>query len=98
MPDAGDRILGEIRRIFADELEFTGPVELHHVLATDLELDSMGALVLAVGLEDRFRVALAEGDAAAVVTVADLVALVERAVAAAADGGEPRPEGGRTAR
>ncbi len=34
----------------------------------------MGALVLAVGLEDRFRVKLAEGDAAAVVTVADLVA------------------------
>lgn len=98
MPERRAEILAEIRRILREELEFTGPVELHHVLATDLELDSMGALVLAVGLEDRFRVALAEGDAAAVVTVADLVALVERAVAAAADGGEPRAEGGRTAR
>jgi len=91
VPDRRAEILAEIRRILRDELEFPGPVELHHALAADLELDSMGALVLAVGLEDRFRVKLAEDDATSLVTVADLVALVERAVAEAGDMAEPGP-------
>ncbi len=94
MPDRRAEILAEIRRILRDELEFPGPVEIHHALAADLELDSMGALVLAVGLEDRFRVKLAEDNATSLVTVADLVALVERALAEADDGAEPRPIAG----
>ena len=38
----------------------------------------MGAVVLAVGLEDRFRIKLRDEDAASVVTVSDLVELVAR--------------------
>jgi acyl carrier protein len=87
--ELGDEILAEIRRIFATQLDRPGPVEPHHALAGDLELDSMGALVLAVGLEDRFRVRLDGADAGSVVSVADLVALVERALAAG--GGEDLP-------
>ena len=45
---------------------------------TDLQLDSVGLLTLVVSLEDRFRVALAEEDAARVRTVAELAALVVR--------------------
>ena len=40
----------------------------------------MGALVLAVALEDRFRVKLTGTEASSVVTVEDLVVVVERAV------------------
>ena len=80
MPELERSILAEIRRIFAHELENVRPVELHHDLARDLEVDSMGALVLAVALEDRFRVRLADEDAGAVVTVSDLVELVARRV------------------
>ncbi len=90
MAELRDEILAEIRHIFATQLERPGPVELHHALASDLELDSMGALVLAVGLEDRFRVRLDGADAGVVVSVADLVAVVERALAA---GGSEDPAG-----
>ena len=60
------------------ELEVPEPVERCHELAKDLGVDSMGAIVLAVALEDRFRLKLSDEDAGAVVTVGDLVDLVER--------------------
>jgi acyl carrier protein len=67
------QVLAEIRRVFATDLERLEPVELHHELLRELHVDSMGAIVLAVGLEDRFRVKLTEDDTIGVVTVADLV-------------------------
>ena len=84
MPDLASEILAEIRRILATELQFARPVELEHELAGDLELDSVGAIVLAVGLEDRFRVRLSEADAGAAATVGDLVSVVARRVSEAA--------------
>ncbi len=84
MSELRPAILAEIRRIFADELDRTNPVEPQHSLAADLRVDSMGALILAVGLEDHFRVKLSELDAATVVTVADLVDVVERRLREAA--------------
>ena len=44
----------------------------------DLQLDSVGLLTLVVDLEDHFRVALKEEDAAVIRTVAELAALVLR--------------------
>jgi acyl carrier protein len=85
-------ILVEIRRVFSGELEIPEPVELRHELAKDLGVDSMGAIVLAVGLEDRFRVKLSDEDAAAVVTVQDLVDLVERRSSEARATGQPEPD------
>lgn len=73
-------VLEEIRRIAASELEIARPVEPGHELIRDLELDSLGLITLAVGLENRFRVKLSEEDAAQVVTVADLAGLVQRRV------------------
>jgi acyl carrier protein len=74
-------VVAEIRRILGEELEWKGTVEPAHDLLRDLQLDSLGITVLAVGLENRFRVKLSEEDAAGVLTVADLAKLVSRRVA-----------------
>ncbi|WP_420715203.1 acyl carrier protein [Corallococcus sp. BB11-1] len=73
----------EIRRIAREELEFEGVVEPSHDLLRDLQLDSLGLTVLAVGLENRFRVMLSEEDAQGVRTVEDLSRLVAMRVAEA---------------
>jgi acyl carrier protein len=73
-----DEVLGEIGRVLREELGFSREPRLSDDLVLDLQLDSVGLLTLVVGLEDRFRVALKEEDAAAVHTVGDLAALVFR--------------------
>jgi acyl carrier protein len=73
-----DEVLGEIRRVLRDELGIGREALPDDDLIADLQLDSVGLLTLVVGLEDRFRVALHEEDAAAVRTVNDLAALVLR--------------------
>ncbi len=80
MADLVEAALAEIRRVAAEELEIARPVSPGDELRSDLRLDSIGAVVLAVALEDRFRVRLSDSDAAAVVTVGDLAALVARRV------------------
>jgi acyl carrier protein len=69
-------VVEEIGRLLRDELGLRRAVRSEDDLVADLQLDSVGLLTLVVGLEDRFRVALAEEDAANVRTVADLAALV----------------------
>lgn len=71
-------ILAEIRRIASQELEISHLVEPSDQLIQDLELDSLGATVLAVGLEDKFRIRLSPEDSGQVETVQDLVQLVAR--------------------
>jgi acyl carrier protein len=92
--DLREEILGQIRRTMAADLEFPGPVELRHGLSTDLRIDSMGAIVLAVALEDRFRVKL-PGVEATVLSVEDLVGAVERAVRQDRAAGETQDGEGR---
>ena len=72
-----DEIEAEIRRVLREELGQTREPRLDDDLVSDLQLDSVGLLTLVVGLEDRFRIALAEEDAASVRTVRDLAALVD---------------------
>jgi len=69
-------VLDEVRRIAAEELEWTRPVQPTDDLLRDLQLDSLGLTVLAVGLENRFRVRLTEEDSAGILTVQDLMRLV----------------------
>jgi len=98
MPDLRAEILDEVRQTLSAELEIAESVELHHKLAKDLGIDSMGAIILVVGLEDRFRIKLSDGDAGAVVTVKDLIDLVERRVREAPKEDKPkvdRRRGGR---
>jgi len=75
-------VVAEIRRILGEELEWKGRVEPSHELLRDLQLDSLGLTVLAVGLENRFRVKLSEEDAEGLSTVEDLARLVVSRVAA----------------
>jgi acyl carrier protein len=95
MNDLREEILCEIRRTVAADLELPGRVELHHGLATDVQVDSIGAIVLAVALEDRFRVKLTGTEAASVVSVEDLVGVVERAVHEDRAAGAPQDGEGR---
>lgn len=76
MGELDARVLAEIRRIARVELEYTGEVLPTARLKEDLRLDSMAMIVVAVGLENVFRVKLQEEDAAAIVTIGDLVKLV----------------------
>jgi acyl carrier protein len=71
-----DEVLQEISRIVREELGIAREPKLSDDLLADLQLDSVSILTLVVGLEDRFRVALEEEDAAKVRTVQELAALV----------------------
>lgn len=63
-------------------------------LLDDLHLDSLELTVLAVGLEDHFRVKLSEHDTLGIVTVADLARLVARRALETASGAGSPGEGG----
>jgi acyl carrier protein len=83
LPD-GKQLEQEAHRAIVDLLSEMGrpasAVGAEATLRDDLALDSLELITLAVGLEDRFRILLDEGDAAATRTVADLARLVaERA-------------------
>lgn len=68
----------EIRAIVERELDCPVPVTARAHLQRDLALDSYGLMVIAVGLEDRFRVKLGEEDAGQIETVEALATLVAR--------------------
>ena len=74
------QILEELRRIAKRELEFEGAIDAAMTLKEDLALDSMGMIVVAVGLENKFRVRLDEEDAGDLSTVGDLLSLVEQRI------------------
>jgi acyl carrier protein len=80
MAELEGEVVAEVRRILGEELEWRGAVEPSHDLLKDLQLDSLGLTVLAVGLENRFRVRLSEEDTAGIITVADLAKLVSQRV------------------
>ncbi|MDY7227636.1 acyl carrier protein [Hyalangium rubrum] len=88
MADLEVEVVAEIRRILVEELEWKGAVEPSQELLRDLQLDSLGLTVLAVGLENRFRVKLSEEDGAGIHTVKDLASLVVTRVVATPE--EPR--------
>lgn len=58
----------------------TSPVSVQSRLVEDLELDSVGLLCLAVGLENRYRVKLEENPEEPPDTVADVVDLLKKAL------------------
>ncbi len=72
-----EEIRGEIARLARDKLCFEGAVESTSRLVEDLGLDSMHLMTLAMAVEDHFEVCLDEDDEAGILTVADLVAVVE---------------------
>jgi len=77
-------VLDTIRSIARTELELEQLVDPGDDLLADLGLDSLGLTILAVGLENRFRVRLSQEDAVGVRTVGDLTQLVVRRAEASA--------------
>jgi acyl carrier protein len=75
-PDAA--VLEGIAEVARAHVGLAGPLAPEMRLVEDLELDSLRLLTLAVEVENRFRVRLDEADDAAIETVGDLVAAVER--------------------
>jgi acyl carrier protein len=71
-------VLEAIRSIARTELEMERGIAPEDDLLRDLALDSLGLTVLAVGLENRFRVKLTEEDVADVRTAGDLARHVAR--------------------
>ncbi len=78
MSAAEAEVMLEIHRILREQLESPQCVAAGDKLTDCAELDSVGLITLAVGLEDRFRVKLAEEDALGLETFADLTRLVVR--------------------
>ena len=76
MAPSSQEVLAEIRRIAKEELQLERMIQGSDALIEDLQLDSLGLTILAVGLEDRFRIKLTEEDSARVSTVDDLAGLV----------------------
>jgi acyl carrier protein len=78
--DLAAEVLAELRRVARDELDLDAPIDRASTLEGGMRLDSVGLIVVAVALENRFRVRLHEEDAGELATVGDLVALVCRRV------------------
>jgi 8-amino-7-oxononanoate synthase len=70
--------LAELVRVARDELGVTGPIEPDTSLRADLNLDSMGLMILAGAMEDRFGISFEGADSSGIDTVADLLSFVER--------------------
>jgi glycine C-acetyltransferase len=72
------QVLDELVRIAQEDLGVHAKIELHMSLRADLNLDSMALMIVAGAMEDRFGVSFESADGAAIETVADLLAFVER--------------------
>ena len=79
------QILDEIQTIVADTLDWRGTISETSNLVQDLGLDSLRALTLVIEIENRLRIRLAPEDEAALVTVGDLLTVIERRLAQAGE-------------
>ncbi len=77
-----EEILATVTALARDKLDLEGELRPKMRLVEDLELDSIRLMTLAMEVEDRFKVCLDEDDEQAIATVADLVGVVERKLAA----------------
>jgi acyl carrier protein len=78
----GAEILSTVRELLRAQLGYEGPVAPESELAADLGLDSVKLLTLVVELENAFRVALEPEEGETLATVGQVVALIERCLAA----------------
>ncbi len=77
-----DEILDAITGVARDKLDLERELSADMRLVEDLELDSIRLLTLAMEIEDRFKICLDEDDEESILTVADLVGVVRRKLAA----------------
>ena len=77
------KITNSVKWVIAGELQIdVRDVLLDRRLVDDLESDSLNFVGMIIEIERRFGIRIEDDDAADVVTVRDLVALVKRGVAA----------------
>ena len=76
-------ILAAISEVARAHLGVERPLTGEERLVEDLKLDSLGLVILAAEVENRFRVALSAEDEARIATVGDLAAVLEAKLAAA---------------
>jgi acyl carrier protein len=74
-------ILAEIKAIATQTLDWRGEVTETTDLVEDLGLDSLRALTLVIEIENRLRIRLAPEDEAGLVTVGDLLTVIEHRLA-----------------
>lgn len=67
---------------------WTGVVDAETRLVEDLGLDSLKALEMIIEIENRFEIRIDESSESGIVTVADLVAVIDRAVATDSESAE----------
>jgi acyl carrier protein len=72
-----DDIFEGVRSVLREKLCVEQAVELGTEIAADLQLDSVQQLTLVVELENRFEICFEPGDEHGIVTLADVVTLVE---------------------
>ena len=75
-------ILDAISGVARDKLDLDRELSVDLRLVEDLELDSIRLLTLAMEIEDHFEICLDEADEESIQTVADLVGVVRRKLAA----------------
>lgn len=73
-----DQVVDRIRELLHGECGVAAEVEPGSLLQEDLGLDSLGALVLATGLEEHYRLRLDEHEGELPATVSELAELVVR--------------------
>lgn len=86
MAEGAPEVLAEIQRIARDELALSREVRPEDELLGDLQLDSMSLTVLAVALEDRYRIRLDDPETLSLRTVGQLAELIARRSAPGAGG------------
>ena len=79
-PTDGD-ILSGIREVALEHLGVDGVLTADQPLVESMRLDSVRMLTLVAELENRFAVNLEEGDESGLVTIGDLVTLLQRRLA-----------------
>ena len=77
-----NEILDAISGVARDKLDLDRELSVDLRLVEDLELDSIRLLTLAMEIEDHFEICLDEADEESIQTVADLVGVVRRKLAA----------------
>ena len=75
-------LLSGIQEVARVHLDHDGTLSYDQPLVEALRLDSVRMLTLIAEIENRFKVCLEEGDEADLLTVGDLVTLLERRVSA----------------
>lgn len=78
-PDASaEAIFSLLEELLGRELDLTVQITAETRLLEDLALDSVGLTIVAVALENHFRIRLDEADATQIRTAGELVTLVQR--------------------